>query len=76
MKKLKIKTDKMDYKSVIEVSIEDKYYDFLKYKLDKIKNQNTQVVETKSLIFALIQTLLDKKLLEEKIDEVLTQCQD
>ncbi len=73
MKKILIKTDKMGEKNNFEISIIDNYYDFLQGEIQKITNQTTGIIETRSLVETLIKLILEKKQIEDEVNEIYTK---
>lgn len=74
MKKLTIRTEKIDEKNTFEVSIDDSYYEFLHTKLKQLTNKSTGIIETKSLISALISSLIEEQNLKAQIDKLYDEC--
>ncbi|MGP1561934.1 MAG: hypothetical protein ACTTIC_07605 [Helicobacteraceae bacterium] len=74
MKELTVKTDKLDERNTFKVCVKEEYYEFLERELKGLANSATGVIETKALLQAIIQILLEKRQLEEKIDDLLAQC--
>jgi len=73
MKKLKIKTDKhISDKNSFEIAIDDNYYEFIEEEFTQLTGANG-VVETKALISSLISKIIEKKQIENEIDNLLNR---